>query len=142
MINSESSLYNESSIYILKIDSIKKEFEIHENKRRNEEQKLARINELKDSRDLKKIKQKVRVLYNELLSFKDKDDSHYYGFGIRYKYNRWLREVQTLKNSPEAVLLITEEYVVGDLEMLGLEYVYLSGGENEYTRWVRQKFNN
>ena len=102
-------------------------FEISEATKRDEEAKA-----------LKEAKYKIQKLLNELLSFKDKSDFHKYGFGEGYKYNRWLKDVQNLKNTQAEELLLKKGFVPGDLEMLGLEYVTSNGRETEYSAWAKK----
>lgn len=145
-IDSTSRLFSESRIYLKRIDSIRiarrLENEKREKERKIEEEKIAKLKELEDEKNLKIVKQKVRTLFNELLAFKDKSDFKYYGFGVGYKYNKWLTDVQALKNTPEAKLLLGHGFVVGDLEMLGLEYVSSKGAETEYSRWAKKTISN
>ena len=79
-------------------------------------------------------------LYQELMGFKGKYDFHSYGFSPGYKYHNWLKRVENLKNQPEAKSLLKKGIVVGDLEMLGLEYVNTKGRENDYTRFTNKNF--
>lgn len=59
-----------------------------------------------------------------------------------YKYNKWLKEVQDLKNAPGSELFLEyEDFVVGHLETLGLEYLHSKGRETEYSRWAKETFN-
>jgi hypothetical protein len=92
--------------------------------------------------DFNKLKGEVRVLYNSLLSFKGKSDFHAYGFGIGYKYNKWLKDIENLESTSRQKQLYFPEFSVGDLRMLGLEYVKTQGRENDYTNWVRKRLDN
>jgi hypothetical protein len=124
-------IYNESQIFLLKIDSV-------EELKRLENERLEQAKTEQEANRLKEIKDKIQKLLNDLLSFKDKTDFHKYGFGIEYKYNKWLKEVETLKNTPEEKLLLQRGVVPGDLEMLGLEYLNSKGSETEYSLWAKK----
>lgn len=83
------------------------------------------------------IIQKTKTLYLQLMNFKDKSDFHAFGFGAGGPYNKWLEEIEKLESNPNAnLLLLREGLVVGDLKMLGLEYVNSKGKETEYTRFI------
>lgn len=134
-IDSTSHLFNKSRLFLNKIDSISLATQL-ENERQEKERKLV------EEKAINETKEKVRVLYNDLFSFKDKSDFHYHGFEMDYKYNKWLTDVQELKNAPEAKLLLQYGFVVGDLEMLGLEYVNSKGKETEYSRWAKKTISD
>lgn len=145
-IDSTSRLYTDSKTFLTKIDSIRQarqlENERIEKLKKIEEERIAKNKINEDEKALRQVKQKVRVLFNSLMEFKGKSDFHNYGFGVGYKYNKWLRDVQELKNTPEANLLLKYGFVVGDLEMLGLEYLESKGQETEYTRWSRKTISD
>ena len=145
-INSASTLYADSKTFLTKIDSVRKARQLEskrlEKARKTEEDRIAKSKEIEDEKALRQVKQKVRALYNSLMAFKDKNDFHYYGFGVGYKYNKWLKDVQDLKNTPEANLLLGHGFGVGDLEMLGLEYMGSKGQETEYSRWSRKTISD
>jgi len=101
---------------------------------------LESSKKFQEEKALKKIKDDIRVLFNSLMAFKDNSDFHKYGFGVGYKYNKWLKEVQRLKSIPEAHLLfINQGFAVGDLEMLGREYMGSNGKETEYSLWAKKR---
>ena len=128
--------YNDAQSFLLKIDSA-------ESIRKVEREKLEQAKKAEEAVALKKAKAEVRKLFNELLAFKNKSDFHIYGFSAAYKYNRWLKDVQALKNTPEAKRLFFDQgIVVGDLETLGLEYVYSRGQETKYSLWAKKTFSN
>ena len=64
-----------------------------------------------------------------------------YGFGIGFKYNKWLKDVENLENISRQKQLLFPEFSVGDLKGLGLEYMKTYGRENDYTNWVRKRLN-
>lgn len=98
--------------------------------------------EMEHEKEINKAKDVVRKLFNELLAFKDKSDFQRYGFGTGSKYNRWLTDVQKLKNTPTEKILIGLGFVPGDLEMLGLEYVSSKGKETEYSLYTKKTIND
>lgn len=97
----------------------------------------------KNKQDIKETIELTRELFNELLLFKDKNDFHHYGFGGAYRYNDWLHRVDELKNSPYAKTILMEYgFALGDLEMLGLEYVESKGKETEYSIWAKNRISS
>lgn len=90
--------------------------------------------------EVESVLNETRILLNELLAFKDKEDFHYYGFSGTYKYNDWLKKVGNLKDSPVAKeILLDYGFAIGDLEMLGLEYVKTKGQETKYSNWAKER---
>jgi tetratricopeptide (TPR) repeat protein len=135
-------IFPQAQKFLVKIDSI-------EELKRTENEKLERaenilnvkLQQTKRDEELKaekRAKEKIQKLLNELLAFKDRSDFHKYGFGEGYKYNRWLKDVQNLKNTHEEEILLKKGFVPGDLEMLGLEYVESKGRETEYSAWAKK----
>lgn len=136
------NIYNEAQIFLVRIDSVE-ELKRLDNERLGQAERIRNENleqakREKEVKGLKEIKGKIQKLLNELLSFKDKSDFHKYGFGVGYKYNKWLKEVESLKNTPEEKLLLQKGFVPGDLEMLGLEYMNSKGRETEYSLWAKK----
>ena len=82
----------------------------------------------------------TKALYLELMNFKNSNDFKNYGFMPGYKYNAWLLKVEKYENYPEAKNLLKKGIVLGELKMLGLEYVGSKGKETEFTRITRQNF--
>ncbi len=97
--------------------------------------------DLPDNTDpkLSDLKEEVRRLYNSLLSFKDDQYFHAYGFGIGYKYNQWLIDVEKLEDKSRQNELFFSDFSVGDLKGLGLEYLKTKGRESDYTKWARSR---
>ena len=87
---------------------------------------------------LKKAKDEIRILFTELLTFKDNNDFHTKGFGQGSKYNSWIKKVQNMKNEKTQKLLIGLGFVPGDLEMLGFEYIKSKGQETDYSLWIKK----
>ncbi|MDK2771812.1 MAG: hypothetical protein KYX68_06225 [Flavobacterium sp.] len=125
-------------------------------KKQDEEIKLNKVNypqyinnessesfESEYRNDLNDDLEMTKILLNELLNFKNKEDFHYYGFGSAYKYNDWLIKVGELKQSSNSRKILLEYgFSLGDLEMLGLEYVKTKGKETEYSLWAKQRIIN
>jgi hypothetical protein len=82
---------------------------------------------------------KTKNLYLELIEFKGDDEFHRVGFGACCKYNNWLQKVEKLQNDPNAKLLLQEGVTVGDLQMLGLEYMRSKGKETEYSTFINKE---
>jgi len=146
-IDKTSEFYKDSQNFLTiinRIYEVKRQGEERLEKARIiEEAKSEKIKRIEEEKALKKIKADVRALFNSLMAFKDKRDFHSYGFAIGYKYNKWLKEVQRLKSTPEAhLLLINQGFVVGDLEMLGREYMGSNGKETEYSLWAKKRIRD
>ena len=84
-----------------------------------------------------KLKQQLCILLEQLMDFKDNPDFKQYGFGKGGKYNKWLTDVEALRDSqpkgmhPIPLLL---RAAPGDLMTLGMEYMQ----KNEETNYTRQ----
>lgn len=83
------------------------------------------------------LKSGVCTHLERLLKFKDKKDFKEFGFGKGGKYNKWLTDVEALRDSQpkgfnHPIPLILRA-APGDLMMLGLEYMQKKG-ETDYTR--------
>lgn len=86
------------------------------------------------------VLEETNQLLNDLLSFKDNEDFHYYGFAAQGKYGWWMNRADELKNSPYAKQILLERgFSLGDLQMLGLEYVKSKGQETEYSNWAKNR---
>lgn len=81
------------------------------------------------------LKQQLCIYLEQLLAFKDDPKFKEYGFGIGGPYNKWLREVEALRDAqpkgshPIPLLL---RAAPGDLIMLGMDYIQKE--ESDYTR--------
>jgi hypothetical protein len=142
LIPERYGVYHEAQRFLVKIDSIE-ELKRIENEKFGQAERIVneKLKQTKRDEEVKAEKAataKVQKLLNELLAFKDKSDFHKYGFGEGYKYNRWLKDVQNLKNTHEEDLLLKKGFVPGDLEMLGLEYAKSKGRETEYSTWAKK----
>ena len=89
-----------------------------------------------DDGNQQSIIQKTKSLYLEMIDFKDKSDFHTYGFGAGGPYHAWMEKVEKLEKDPNAKLLIENGMVVGDLKMLGFEYMRSKGKETDYTQFI------
>lgn len=102
----------------------------------NYQSKISAEDEIK----LKQFKNKVQILFDQLMIFKNKSDFQEYGFDENYKYNKWMKEVQSLMGTPEAELFNNRDYyLVNELAVLGLKYIRLEGKETEYTNWNKER---
>lgn len=114
----------------LKVDSVKRLDKLNA-----EKEKASR--EKEDKLAVKNLKSKVNKLFNSLMSFKTSYEFRDCGFGIGCKYNDWLLEVQSLKSVKGSDLFLSEcGFVIGELEMLGLEYASSKGNETDYSRYT------
>jgi hypothetical protein len=86
------------------------------------------------------MREKVRELYNSLLKFKDYENFHYYGFAIAGPYNQWLLDTKAIRETTGAEQLFFEDqFVVGDLLTLGLEYNSSGGKETEFSLYAKSE---
>jgi len=84
------------------------------------------------------VESELKTLYKELLVFRKKSDFHTYGFGIGYKYNKWLTSLKALENEPESREFLKRGFCVGDIQTLGMEYLESKGKETEYSKYIRK----
>ena len=84
--------------------------------------------------EFKKVYFEFLKLYNELLEFKSNDNFVKFGFAKGGNYNEWLKNVETLKDDPDANLLLDNNLIVGDLLNLGFAYVGSKGKETKVTK--------
>jgi hypothetical protein len=92
-------------------------------------------------KQLKEFRDEIQYIYKELLEFKDNKDFHKNGFKIGTKYNEWLINIQKHKENPLAKELLKEMIVVGEIESLGMQYLYSSGEETEVTKVFTKSLN-
>lgn len=78
----------------------------------------------------------LKKLYYELMEFKGDAEFHRVGFGVCCKYKKWQLKVEALRNNK--TLTMIDKIAVGDLLMLGLEYMKTKGKENDYTKFARE----
>lgn len=83
-----------------------------------------------------------KILYSELLEFKDKSDFKNYGFGQGGPYHNWLTKVNDLITDPDSKLLLQKGIVAGELEQLGLAYASSKGKETEVTKSFNKFFSD
>jgi len=84
----------------------------------------------------------VKVLYDELLKFKDKEDFRKYGFMTDGPYNSWLNRVKELKDNHDSKILIDKRIFIDDLMQLGFAYVVSKGKETTVTEIFNQDFSD
>ncbi len=98
----------------------------------------------KDEAD-EEIRRYVKAIhdsYNELMSFKNNQRFHQFGFGRGGPYHQWLLNAQRLRNNPlHRELYDRYGFGVLSLEQLGQEYVKTRGMENDFTRTLRERFS-
>lgn len=96
----------------------------------------------KEDAETKKARKEFENLYNELILIKDRDDFIKYGFAIGGSYNEWLKKAQNLdvKYNPE--ILIDRGILIGELQLLGLEYVSSKGKETIVSIEFNKRFLN
>lgn len=72
-------------------------------------------------------------LLDQLLSFKDDSNFHFYGFGIGGPYNKWLKSCETMRDYAHR-----NKYGASsvDLLQLGFEYMRKKGSESSYSRTI------
>lgn len=79
-----------------------------------------------------------KVLYLELMKFKNDKKFHEVGFDSCCAYNKWLLKAKALRdNSSETDLFILFH---GDIEKLGQAYYLSKGKETEYTKKETRKY--
>lgn len=90
--------------------------------------------------DIKNVLLEITSLFDDLQNFKDEKTFHEYGFGLAGPYRWWFERVDELNNSPHAKeILLNYGFAIGDLQMLGLEYVKSRGAETEYSMWTKNR---
>lgn len=81
-------------------------------------------------------------LYKQLEEFKGRENFKKYGFAPAGPYNSWLKEVQRLREKENAGLLMSKHGVLfGELEQLGMAYVFSGGEGNETSRLITASFD-
>lgn len=101
------------------------------------------VEEMKEANELiiKSFLSKIKILYLELMQYKDESEFHQSGFGVCCKYHKWLIKVNNLKNDPVQEKLVSKiDITAVDLHLLGLEYMKSKGKETEYTRFINPEF--
>jgi len=84
-----------------------------------------------------------KVLYLELMKFKNDKKFHEVGFDSCCAYNKWLLKAKALRDNTSGTDIFI--FFHGDIEKLGQAYYLSKGKETEYTkketRKYRQRFN-
>ena len=88
-----------------------------------------------DSGDSAELLDRIEVLYNELISFKDTKEFKKFGFAQGGPYHEWVGEAKALNDSSVSMISFVGAYnfVPGDLLQLGMEYVSSKGEETSFT---------
>lgn len=81
-----------------------------------------------------------QTAYEKLLTFKDDDDFHQYGFASPGTYNDWMMEAQTLKDHPISTQLLSKGFTTNELVLLGIQYLESKGEENELIKMYQDNF--
>lgn len=89
-----------------------------------------------DESKKQRIIEQTKALYNELMIFKNDKAFHEFGFGVGGKNHDWLDRIERIENDPDANLLLENGIAVGEVKMLGLEYIKSKGKETEYTQFI------
>lgn len=125
-----------SAIAIIGFTSCKNE------KKESTESKVIEVVEKVDNTEkTNELFEEFKSLYDELLSFKGKSDFKKFGFGKGGKYNKWLSNVEDLKNNPDSKLLLQKGVLAGELELLGFAYVGSKGKETEVSKSFNKVFS-
>ena len=106
-------------------------FACQDNKKEVKETETVKIEKVDNTEKTERIFGEFKVLYSELLEFKDKSDFKNYGFGQGGPYKEWLTKVKDLKENLDSKLLLQKGVVAGELEQLGLAYASSKGKETE-----------
>lgn len=76
---------------------------------------------------------RFKVLYAELLDFKDESSFKQFGFGAGGPHAAWLESTREFGQDADSKLLIEKGFVIGELESLGMAYVSSKGQETSET---------
>ena len=82
---------------------------------------------------------RCKNLYNKLMSFKDSQDFHFYGFGKGGDYHGWYMAAHNFTKEDDLHLMRTYGFVSGDILTLGQEYITSKGQETDYSRNKREE---
>lgn len=115
-------------------------FACQDNKKEVKETETVKVEKVDNTEKIERIFEEFKILYNELLEFKDKADFKNYGFGQGGPYKEWLTKVIDLKENPDSKLLLQKGVVAGELEQLGLAYASSKGKETEVTKSINKFF--
>ena len=88
------------------------------------------------------LMEKVKPLYEELMLMKDDERFRTVGFSTAGPYNRWLLDVQRLRDETDELQLLRNwNITVGELLLLGMDYLDSKGGETQHTQDARERFS-
>jgi hypothetical protein len=116
-------------------------FACQETKKEVKEPESVKIEKVDNTEKTERIFGEFKILYSELLKFKDKSEFKFNGFGKGGQYHEWLTKVKELKDNPDSKLLLQKGVVAGELEQLGLAYVSSKGKETEVTKNFNKFFS-
>ena len=89
---------------------------------------------------------KAKLLYDEMIAFKDKQDFQTYGLGVGGPYNDWLKRIEAFPQEDASRLIKVYGFAVGDILQLALHYAeepkipsakYIKDGDEIKTRIER-----
>jgi hypothetical protein len=114
-----------------------------QNKQEGVKENNIKIEKVDNTEKIEVIFNEFKVLYQELLGFKDEQNFKSYGFGQEIeKYDEWLVKVKELEENPDSKLLVQKDVVAGELEQLGLAYASSKGIETEVTKSFNKFFSD
>jgi len=121
-----------------------------QNEKKIKETENVKTEAVDNKEKVEQIFGEFKLLYNELLEFKDEKDFQEFGFGVGgvdyiygdKPYNDWLQSVEKLKNNPDSQLLLQKGISSGELEQLGLAYASSKGKETEVTKSINKIFSD
>jgi len=93
-----------------------------------------------NTEEARKARKEFENLYNELMLIKDREDFIKYGFAPGGPYNEWLKKAENLDKKYDPRILIDRGIILGELQILGLQYVSSKGKETEVTRVFNRQF--
>ena len=76
-----------------------------------------------EPRELSESSNEVVTLYERIKEFKEDPEFAARGFAIGGPYISWLQDIRNVKEERKFVVLDELSFVVGDVTMLGLQYV-------------------
>jgi len=121
-----------------------------QNEKKMKETETVKSETADNNEKFEQIFGEFKLLYSELLEFKDEKDFQEFGFGVGgvdyiYKdrpYYHWLQSVEKLKNNPDSSLLMEKGILISELEQLGLAYASSKGKETEVTKRLNKNFSD
>ena len=88
------------------------------------------------------LMEKVKPLYEELMLMKDEERFRTVGFSAAGPYNRWLLDVQRLRDETDELQFLRNwNIMISDLLQLGMDYLDAKGSETRHTQDTRERFS-